>query len=170
MQDFLSLLFTQDNITLALSIFGSVGTVITFISSYLTKRKRLKIKINSAVHNGILQKLILNISFENHSQLPIAITSIKGKLDDSELPLVSYPYYVGHADFSDKGVVVERKFTYNLNLPLDISQLSAASGHILFEFVLADSQKISTPLTLLIYSTRGKVQKIQLQPDQIVYL
>ena len=37
-------LLTRENITLALSIFGSIGTLVTFISSYLSKRKNLRIK------------------------------------------------------------------------------------------------------------------------------
>lgn len=39
----ISRFLTQENITLVLSIFGSIGTLVTFISSYLTKRKILKL-------------------------------------------------------------------------------------------------------------------------------
>lgn len=169
MKEFLKTLLTKENVSLALSIFASLGTVITFLNSCLAKRKNLIIRINSAAHNSILQKYIINLSFENRSQLPIAITAVAAKLGNEELPIVSYPYYVGHADFSDKGIVVDRKFTYNLNFPVDIPQLSGASGHILFEYVLTNLQTPSTPLILTIHSTRGRTQQIELKPDLIKY-
>lgn len=52
-----SKLLTRENITLALSIFGSIGTLITFISSYLHTRKNLKIKISRAGYGHILLDL-----------------------------------------------------------------------------------------------------------------
>lgn len=61
-------LLTQENITLALSIFGSVGALVTFISSYLSKRKNLKINITSSTYKKIMRKLILMITFENRFQ------------------------------------------------------------------------------------------------------
>lgn len=169
MQDLISTLFTRANITLALSIFGAFGTLVTFISSHITKRKNLKIKINATNHNSILQRMIVNITFENHSHLPIAVTSISAIIDGEEFKCMPYPHYVGEYSYRSGNEVVERIFTHNLELPSDISQLSAVSGYVLFDVTLDILEKLSTPVILLIHSTRGKVQKIQLQLDQIEY-
>lgn len=72
-----SKLLTRENITLALSIFGSIGTLITFISSYLHTRKNLKIKISRSGYGRSTPKMLISLTFENQSRLPISITSIK---------------------------------------------------------------------------------------------
>lgn len=163
----MSELFTRENITLALSIFGSVGTLVTFISSFLTKRKNLKVVFNSSAYRKEIHWLILVITFENRSRLPIAITSISAILNGKEIKPIRYPHCVGEYTHRVGPEVIDKKFEYNLKLPADIQQLSAVSGYILFDVSPKDFENLSTPLTLLVHSTRGKVQKIELQPDQI---
>lgn len=167
MCEFLSSILTQENITLALSIFGSIGTLITFISAFVTKRKNLKLKLNTCVYKTDLQRLVIGITFENRSQLPIAVTSVSLIVNNQESLPLKHPHCVGSYAHREDGEVIDRKFTYNLDFPVDISQLSAVSGQILFEFSPVVLKKLSTPLTLLIHSTRGRVQKILFQPDQI---
>ena len=160
-------LLTQENITLALSIFGSIGTLITFISSYLSKRKNLKINIISATYKKSLDRLILVITFENRSCLPIAVTSISVTLHGEKLEPLRHPHCVGEYTQTHGKEVVDRKFTYNLDIPVGIQQLGAVSGHILFDVSPTELENHSTPLTLSVHSTRGRVQKIELQPHQI---
>ena len=161
---------TRENITLALSIFGSIGTLVTFISSYLTKRKNLKINIVSCTYKRPINTLILIISFENRSSLPIAITSISATINKRPFKPIRYPHCVGEYTQKNGNEVIDRKFTYNLPLPVDIHQLSAVSGHVLFDISPSELEKLSTPLTLAICSTRGRVQKIELQPNQIKWM
>lgn len=166
-QELLSAVFTRANITLALSIFGAVGTLVTFISSYLTKRKNLKISITSAIYRNDLRWLLCAITFENRSRLPIAITSIFITANDKTIKPKPYPCCVNSYAHRIGNDVIDRKFEYNLKLPADIQQLSALSGHVLFELSPTEIENLSTPLTLAIHSTRGRVQKIELSPNLI---
>lgn len=167
MQELLSVVFTRANITLALSIFGAVGTLVTFISSYLTKRRNLKISISSAMYRKDLRWLLCAISFENRSRLPIAITSISATANNRTIQPNPYPCCVNNYAHRIGNDVIDRKFEYNLKLPADIQQLSALSGYVLFELSPEEIEKLSTPLTLAIHSTRGRVQKIELSPNLI---
>lgn len=162
-------LLTKENITFALSVFGSAGALFTFINSCLIKRKQLKITVADAVYNRNLNNLIISTAFENKSQLPIAVTAIKIENNKTTIDSVKYPAFVGEYTHTHGTEVVDRKFEYNLNLPLDIDQLSAKAGCVLFDIPQEGIENLSTPLTLLIYSTRGRVQKIELQPNQIKY-
>ena len=83
---------------------------------------------------------------------------------------MSYPRNVGEYTHKSGNEVIDRKFTYNLKLPADIQQLGALSGHVLFDISPKDFENISTPLTVLVHSTRGRVQKIGLKPNQIKYM
>ena len=170
MQEFISALFTRENITLFLSVFGSFGTLITFISSYLTKRKNLKISISSCVYRKDFRWLIFVITFENRSRLPIAITSVSATLNNQEVKSLSYPHHVGDYVYRSGDKILDSKVEYNLKLPADIQQLSALSGYVLFELSPKEIENLSTPLILLIRSTRGRVQKIELSSDQIKWI
>ena len=163
----MSELFTRENITLALSIFGSIGALVTFVSSFVTKRKNLKINLVSYAYRKDLHWLILVISFENRSQLPIAITSISAILNGQEISPIPYPHCVSEYTHRFGLEVIDKKFEYNLKLPADIQQLSSVSGYVLLDVSPKEFENLSTPLTLLVHSTRGRVQKIELQLDQI---
>lgn len=114
--------------------------------------------------------MILGITFENRSRLPIAIISISVIKDNKQFNSVPYPSCVSEYTHRYGTEVVDRKFEYNLKFPTDICQLSAVSGFILFDVSPTDLENSSTPLTFLIHSTRGKVQKIELPPSQIEWI
>ncbi len=164
-----SALLTRENITLALSIFGATGTLITFISSFITKRKNLRIKISDSVYNRIIKTLTFVVSFENRSHLPIAVTSVSFLLDGTESLPVKYPRCVEQYAHRQGKDVIDRKFLYNLNFPIDIQQLSSVSGHILLAIPQEELEKLSTPVIVQVHSTRGRVQQIKLPHDSIRY-
>ena len=159
----------RDNITLALSIFGSIGTLITLISSYLHTRKNLKIKIDKVGYRIKTQKLLITLTFENHSRLPISVTSIDVFVNDQQITLEKYPKCVEWYSHLDGKEVVDRKFLYNLNFPVDIQPLFAVSGSILLDASLKELESLSTPLILKVHSTRGREQRIEFPHNQIEY-
>ena len=159
-------LLTRQNITLILSIFGSIGTLITLIS----QRKNLKINIISSTYNQNIHQLILVITFENRSQLPISVTSVSSTINGKKISPLPYPNCVGNYEYKKSDIIVDRKFEYNLKLPVDIQQLCAVSGYILLDVSPKELQTLSTPLILQVHSTRGMAQKIELKPDQIKWL
>lgn len=163
-------LITRDNITLLLSIVGALGTCITLISSFLHKRKNLKIHISDAEYKESQNQMLLTLTFENRSQLPIAITSVHIFLNGHELSAAEYPICVGQYTHRHGSEVVDRKFLYNLNFPITVQQLGAFAGKMLLEFSPKELENPSIPLTLQVYSTRGRVQQIVLPCDQIKHI
>lgn len=170
MKNALKEILTRENITLALSIFGSLGTFITLFFSFFTTRKNLKISITSATYKPDDECLALIFCFENRSRLPICVTSISAKPNPYEIKLKPHPNYVGNIKYKENGEIVHRHFEFDLNFPIDIAQLSARSGFVLFDIPQDVLQNFSTPLSFQVRSTRGRAQKIELKPDQIEWL
>lgn len=79
MKEFFANIFTRENITLFLSIFGAIGTLFSFINTLLINRKNLKIRIDRLYYIQDLQTLFVSCVFENRSRLPISITSFLSK-------------------------------------------------------------------------------------------
>lgn len=165
MNDTLKELLTQDNITLALSIFGSLGTIITIVSKVLVNRKNLSFSVASITYR--YEKLYINMSFINKSRLPISIISVSLKVNNHIYESVPYPENVGKHTLREGKEIVNRIFMYNILFPLSIGSLNASSGFIAFDVSKEAIQSPSAPLTLLIHSTRGLKQKVKLAHNQI---
>lgn len=72
----MSHIFTKENITFALSIFGSLGTLFTLIHTFLINRKQLQMRVNGHVFGDVKKMIVLYVSFANKSRLPISVTLI----------------------------------------------------------------------------------------------
>ncbi len=169
MENELKEILTRENITLALSIFGTLGSLFTLISAFLTKRKNLKISIKSATYKPKLNSLAIIFCFENRSRLPITITSVSTE-SNVNIKLNPHPNYVGNCSYKENGEIVHRHFEFDLKFPVDIAQLSACSGFVLFDIPQDVLQNLSTPLSFQVHSTRGRAQKIELKPAQIKWM
>lgn len=154
---------TFQNITFILGLIGSLGTLWTFIAS----RKNLHIKIADMVYRTDIQTFIIVIIFENRSRLPISITEITLSAGENELYFEPFPRCVSEYFHKKRAEVVDKKFLYNLSLPVSLSQLGAESGHLLLDISQEDFEKLPTQLTLKVHSTRGRVQKKQLSVQDI---
>lgn len=168
MNDTIRELLTRDNITLALSIFGALGTIFTIISTFILNRKNLSINIASCTNR--YGKLYINMTFINKSRQPISVFSIKLKASEKIYSSLPYPENVGKYTLRDGNEIIDRVFTYTLPLPIDLQALGAASGYISFDVPKEVLKNSSIPLTLLVQSTRGTVQKIELNHTLIEYL
>ena len=62
-------LFTKENITFALSIFGSLGTLFGLIHTFFINRRHLQMTISGHVF-GDTKMLVVYASFVNKSRLP----------------------------------------------------------------------------------------------------
>lgn len=170
MPEEITILFTQENVTFVLSVFGSLGTLFTFVYTYWTKRKNLKVKIVSATYKKDRQQLILIVNFENRSQLPISVISANLSFSKETHKPLRYPKWVGHHKYSDGPEVVDRKFTYNLEFPINMNSLTAASGYILFDIPEEKLQNLSTAAILRLRVTRGLALRILLKQNQIKWI
>lgn len=161
---------TKENVTFALSIFGALGALFSFIKAFLINRKNLKIRIEETIYKKENQTLLISCIFENRSQLPISVIRFKLKINGKIYEPVKYPRTIRKYTNNEGKIVVDRIFIYNLHTPADISQLSAIHGYILFELPPEVFETSAIETILLVYSTRGRVQQIQLPHRKIEFL
>ena len=156
---------TRDNITLALSIIGSAGTVITWIVSYVKSRKNLSVKIVKLLRSKNI--MILYIMINNKSRLPIAIESLSITYKDKIFPCALIPKKTFERTTKTGSVIKENKSYYTLQLPIYLPSLGGTSGYFLFDIPEEVSQNLSTPLTVLIHSNRGKATEMKLPFESV---
>ncbi len=158
-------LFTKENITFALSIFGSLGTLFGLIHTFFINRRHLQMTISGHVF-GDTKMLVVYASFVNKSRLPISITDISVKIGDIYYPCVQPPIVALEETKRVKGAIVSHKETSSLSMPINVASLSGTSGYICFEFPEVAFQSDATDLIFSVSSNRGKVfeKKLPLGP------
>lgn len=169
MSEIASKLLTRENITLVLSTFGSIGTLITIITTFVVNRKNLKIRITETFYLTDPQRLYIKFLFENRSRLPISITSILLSFNTQKIKPTKRTYCIHDYKNSEGKEIVDRIFTYNSQLPITVAALDATRGYMLFDIPQEALRTLTTPLTCLIYSTRPPVQQIELSYKDIQY-
>lgn len=145
---------TRDNITLVLSLIGSVGTITTWIVSYVKSRKNISIQIIKLTKPK--NYLIIYAMLNNRSRLPITVESLSVIICDKKYTCSLLPKKVFETSTKTGNIVKDHKEYYTLPFPINIPSLSGMSGYFLFDLPEEASQKLSTPLTMLIHSNRGK--------------
>ena len=153
----MSHIFTKENITFALSIFGSLGTLFTLIHTFLINRKQLQMRVNGHVFGDAKKMIVLYVSFANKSRLPISVTDICIKIDDTYYPCLQPPIIAYEETKKVNGAVVSHRAISSLSIPINISSLSGTSGYICFEFPEVSFPSNATELTFSVSSNRGKV-------------
>lgn len=158
---------TRENITLAMSIFGSVGTIISFTLAFLHNRKKVKISILNFEKMGDVY--LFFIMFENLSRLPISISRISLISNDfAEDCFVTPEFVLEYNKSTEKQGVYERKVYYSEQIPINLSPLGAISGYLLFPALEEQTLIDVSRLTILqVYTNRGKVKKIEFVPQQV---
>lgn len=157
--------FTKDNITFLLALIGSVGTITTWLLSYIKSRRNITIRLIAfdAKDNKILCYLFL----ENKSSLPISLTALSVIIDGVSFPCRYLPQKV-RSDMRTVGSnVVSSQDYFNMTFPVQIGPLGATSGYVLF--VIPPSVLIpdSKTVTFQVSSNRGRTFETKLSLDQI---
>lgn len=150
----LKALFTRDNITLALSIFGSIGTVGTWLYNYIKTRKSFTVELNGYRFNP--KGLLLHVQFMNKSTLSLSINEIAIKHNDIEYPCSKIPQKVLETTNRIGGVIVDHKEYYSLEFPINLPALCGSSGYLYFSSDSNNFPQISTEVTVIIRSNRGR--------------
>lgn len=154
--ELLNKLLSKENITFALSVFGSLGTIFAIIS----QRKKLSVSMN--YYNYKDRSVIMYVSFINQSHLPISITGVSIVIDKVCYPCVYVPTKV--LDYTHKigKEVVGRKEILSIQFPISLSSLAGTSGYLYFDTLPNTYPYDPKTLTLQVTSNRGKAKKIQL--------
>lgn len=150
----LKALFTRDNITLALSIFGSIGTVGTWLYNYIKTRKSFTVELNGYRFNQ--KGLLLHVQFINRSTLSLSINEISIKHNDIEYPCSKIPQKVLETTNRIGREIVNHKEYYSLEFPINLPALCGSSGYLYFSSDSNNFPQISTEVTVIIRSNRGR--------------
>lgn len=145
--------FTRENITLALAIFGSLGTIGTWLYHFTTTRLSISVEILRAYK--LESKASLYVFFQNNSRLPVSISSVY--LTVGNIPISSYPIphtpYAVQAKWENESPKGPEYLT--LSMPINLSSLSGASGFLDFYFPQDTLNKISYSIDLHVSTNRG---------------
>ncbi len=101
--------------------------------------------------------IVLYVSFANKSRLPISVTDICIKIDDTYYPCLQPPIIAYEETKKVNGAVVSHRAISSLSIPINISSLSGTSGYICFEFPEVSFPSDATELTFSVSPNRGKV-------------
>lgn len=160
--NFASKLFTKDNITFALALFGSLGTAWNIFQS----RRRLSIKINYFGHSSEKCIALANMQFSNKSRLPISISDVCVKVNNVYYSCKKRPV-LADSNRHEWGKNVSVKDFYSVQFPLAMLALGGIGGYLVFDIPQGVDIPLSMPLTFLISTNRGRPFEVQLSPDQV---
>ena len=146
---------TMDMITFVIAVASFLMSLSSWVYSIITNRKNISIVIRDIkTYNNTT---ILNMSFENKSQLPISITRIAMVVHGSktDCTVTDVPMIEINKKNGD-GSIYGYDELRCLPIPIHLSELGSAGGFILFENVPDLPEPSSTHLTLLIATNRGR--------------
>lgn len=150
------LLFSRDNITLAIALIGAFGTIWGFYQN------RFKIKcsyISQLVlpHPAKVTIMYFNFLIENQSRLPVSISRIYLSIDglQSEALRESYPI---HTYTEQSGSSSQKCPAFTLPLPVKIEGLGAVGGYFRFHFSepISESKLLQSKVIVTVVTNRGK--------------
>ena len=152
---------TKENITLAIALFGAIGTIFTWILNAIHNHKNLDLKIVQISRTE--KQLTMYLSILNKSQLPISISGIAILLNNVYYPcdVISHSAYTIHYSNKDTDICT-------LPFPITLGSLSGTSGYIEFDISSNASKFFSNPLTVQVSTNRGKAIEMKLNFEDLV--
>ncbi len=160
-------LFTRENITLAIALIGCIGTISTWIHSYISHRQNIDFRIlGHFISDG--HSLILYIMIENKSQLPVSITGIFVRKNEILYSCAEIPLKVYETTTRKNKKIVSHNEYFSMQIPIFLSSLGGSSGYVYFEAPQEVFQSDSTHLTLRLTTNRGKAIEKTLSLGEIL--
>lgn len=149
-------LFSRENITLFLSIFGALGSASAWIYTFIKSRKRFNVKING--YNLTPHGVLFHIQFINNSTLPLSITDISIYCN-KEYHAKRIPEKVLEKTLRVGKEVRSHKEFYSMSFPINLPSLAGESGYVLFSSGEENFPQLSNDVTLIIRTNRGREVK-----------
>lgn len=156
---------TKENITFILAVIGSFGTITGWIYAYITTRKKLNLRVFAYTFKE--EKALFYLSFENKSRLPISITDLALKINETYYSCKHIPQRVTSTQHTVGGKIVNSIDYYNIQFPVELGSLGSTSGYVLFVFPKGVEIPDSKNLMIQVSSNRGKAIEMKLSLDQI---
>lgn len=152
--------FNRDNITLALSIFGSAGTLISAILSFIRSRKRISITVPKLYRND--SSIWLYVLIENNSRLPISVNSISMRFNDELFYASQISQKILEVTQRTGNTITDKKEYFSIQFPISLPALSGTSGYLYFEIPATFFENSSTQLCFQVGTNRGMIKKTKL--------
>lgn len=157
-------LFTRENITLVIALFGAVGTIINALITFFHQRLNLRFELTNL--SVIARTFHTYAIITNYSRLPISISSISVRIEDRWFPCSFIPVKMSEHNVKINGQTLPPVETYSTPMPIEIGPLGSFGGLFVFDSFPKDLQLPTIPDSFLIATNRGKViQKIQSKDD-----
>ena len=147
-------IFTQENITFALSVFASIGTLGTWICSFYKNRKHLHSELNAYRPNP--HGLLIHMQFSNKSTLPLSINEIAVLIDDKEFPACKIPQKVKEESTRVGKEIRSHHDYFSMYFPINLPPLCRSSGYIYFSSSKENFPPLSNTVELIIRTNRGR--------------
>ena len=147
-------LFTRENITLALSLFGALGTAGTWIYNYFKARKNFSLEIIKYLSTEM--GLLLFVQFTNKSSLPISISEIAVDTSSGQFICEKYPLRVFETTRRSGKEIISHEEKFSIDFPINLPAFCGTSGYLYFSSETETFPPVSTQVTLIIRTNRGR--------------
>ena len=157
--DKLITILTRDNVTFAIALIGCLGSLYTLISASVANRQNLDFRILGHFIPES-QSIILYISFENKSRLPVSITGISVIYNEIPYPCQEIPVKVYETTTRrNRTEILSHHEYFSMSIPIFLPGLGGTSGYVYFEAPEEIFQPDTTHLTFQVTTNRGKAIK-----------
>lgn len=162
---FMSQYLTRENITLALALFGAIGTALDWALKIIHSRKNISMQIikNFQVKDFI----VIFLAMQNNSYLPISINDISLIVNGTKYTGFSVPPHTLRYKDDTLDIPVDREHT-TIPFPVNLGALAGASGYIRFDVSEEVFETLSTPLTFQVSTNRGSSIQMKLESAEWV--
>lgn len=158
---------TQEIITLALAIFGSLGTLITWFFGWYKSRKKLSAQI---VKYTVMESIfVAYVILNNKSSAPLIINSVALTFNEANYPCYEIPKKIFENTNIKGNEIVSSHEYYSVQFPINLAPSYGTSCYLAFDIPQGILATLSTHVTLSVASNRGKAFQIQLKLENNVY-
>lgn len=149
-------LFSRDNITLAIALFGAFGTILTIYRN----RFALKLTYRSQLvpPSSKLGIMWFDLLIENQSNLPVSVSRILISIGNVSGEFLHEKYYVTSQKCSSDNNSTITNSIYTVPLPVKIEGLGAIGGYFKLQLpeYISESQLIKSEVKITLVTNRGK--------------
>lgn len=160
-------ILTKENITFALALIGSAGTISMWIFNWYRHRFKIRVSILAYTHSAASgnRAYWCNFLFDNLSRSPVAIRRINLLIGENPIPCrIDSQAIIRVESKTIPGEYIMRK---TLQFPVNLSGLESISGYVLFVSSETSPLVSSTHLNLQVCTNRGTVKKLTLSLEGV---
>lgn len=150
----------KDNITLAIAIFGAIGTLVNWFYSFIRNKKNISISIPQLMHKS--NNIYFFIVIENKSLLPISINQISLISNDSKFVFSQIAVKMFETTHTSGGVVTDRHKIFTIQFPVSLNGLCGTSGFLYLTLPEDVSETLPNNLSFEVATNRGLIKKKKL--------